>query len=260
MEGDNRQFIWLLLLVISIHSLRMEGDFLVSLSWTVHGISIHSLRMEGDTIDTQTRKIILKFQSTPSAWRETPFQCSLFRRPFRISIHSLRMEGDRSPTWITRLLCIFQSTPSAWRETASMRSSASVIAFQSTPSAWRETPPDKPEQPAEEISIHSLRMEGDFITCTHYTPIRYFNPLPPHGGRPIADNSDPAFSISIHSLRMEGDGAVIGTLGNWAVFQSTPSAWRETGGSVESSMRLIISIHSLRMEGDVTGQRNTAAR
>ena len=139
MEGDNRQFIWLLLLVISIHSLRMEGDFLVSLSWTVHGISIHSLRMEGDTIDTQTRKIILKFQSTPSAWRET-----LVIIPFNARF-------------------TFQSTPSAWRETrtetalhpssayfnplpphggrrpSSAVSSADHSVFQSTPSAWRET-------------------------------------------------------------------------------------------------------------------------
>ena len=162
MEGDNRQFIWLLLLVISIHSLRMEGDFLVSLSWTVHGISIHSLRMEGDTIDTQTRKIILKFQSTPSAWRET-----LVIIPFNARF-------------------TFQSTPSAWRETrtetalhpssayfnplpphggrrpSSAVSSADHSVFQSTPSAWRET--DHPR--------------GSHGCCA------YFNPLPPHGGRP----------------------------------------------------------------------------
>ena len=34
-----------------------------------------------------------KFQSTPSAWRETPFRKKLCRIR-RISIHSLRMEGD----------------------------------------------------------------------------------------------------------------------------------------------------------------------
>ena len=126
----------------------------------------------------------------------------------------------------------------------------------------------------QRISIHSLRMEGDALPVQSLPPtIPYFNPLPPHGGRQIThvDHTVAVHisihslrmegdrlnalvcvgdRISIHSLRMEGDGAVIGTLGNWAVFQSTPSAWRETGGSVESSMRLIISIHSLRMEGD----------
>ena len=35
---------------------------------------------------------------------------------------------------------------------------------------------------------------------------RYFNPLPPHGGRPAAASYLPPHEgISIHSLRMEGD-------------------------------------------------------
>ena len=34
--------------LISIHSLRMEGDFLPICIWIVWFISIHSLRMEGD--------------------------------------------------------------------------------------------------------------------------------------------------------------------------------------------------------------------
>ena len=56
----------------------------------------------------------------------------------------------------------------------------------------------------------------------------YFNPLPPHGGRPIS--SDPiAATIS---------------------FQSTPSAWRETQSRRRLPDIVLISIHSLRMEGD----------
>ena len=39
------------------------------------------------------------------------------------------------------------------------------------------------------------------------------------------------------------------------VFQSTPSAWRETKSAWDFSSSLAISIHSLRMEGD----RNTSA-
>ena len=58
------------------------------------------------------------------------------------------------------------------------------------------------------ISIHSLRMEGDADTCqfgkwTH--------------------------SISIHSLRMEGDKIKELESEVKHEFQSTPSAWRETG-------------------------------
>ena len=36
--------------VISIHSLRMEGDNEVTLAHVVTNISIHSLRMEGDNL------------------------------------------------------------------------------------------------------------------------------------------------------------------------------------------------------------------
>ena len=81
---------------------------------------------------------------------------------FHISIHSLRMEGD-----------IFSPFP--FRKTEE---------FQSTPSAWRETP---------------------ILLYTSWVA-RYFNPLPPHGGRP-SHRSSPATP---------------------SLFQSTPSAWRET--------------------------------
>ena len=58
-----------------------------------------------------------------------------------------------------------------------------------------------------DISIHSLRMEGDYISRTRCAA---------------------ATTISIHSLRMEGDKhKSFLTAGN-GLFQSTPSAWRET--------------------------------
>ena len=56
---------------ISIHSLRMEGDFDLSVLTHKHCISIHSLRMEGDGI--------VKYNTMMDDG---------------ISIHSLRMEGD----------------------------------------------------------------------------------------------------------------------------------------------------------------------
>ena len=57
--------------IISIHSLRMEGDPVVCVVSLGTIISIHSLRMEGDALH--------------------PFSCW----SVSISIHSLRMEGDR---------------------------------------------------------------------------------------------------------------------------------------------------------------------
>ena len=102
-----------------------------------------------------------QFQSTPSAWRETPFFLSCRHRylfqstpsawretiqlegtcdSIAISIHSLRMEGDRDRAGGAESPGAFQSTPSAWRETVIPVSFAtSLCVFQSTPSAWRET-------------------------------------------------------------------------------------------------------------------------
>ena len=57
----------------------------------------------------------------------------------------------------------------------------------------------------------------------------YFNPLPPHGGRLC----EPIPSCHIY------------------IFQSTPSAWRETLCVENVLCCHVISIHSLRMEGDV---------
>ena len=169
-----------------------------------------------------------KFQSTPSAWRETTGQTRLF-------------------AWMRE----FQSTPSAWRETVIGFAIALCVAFQSTPSAWRETglwrkrsnfpthfnplPPHggrrpgySPERAGKSISIHSLRMEGDKTMVGKNCRQRYFNPLPPHGGRQDADRA------ALDALQ----------------FQSTPSAWRETSVMAECFECLYISIHSLRMEGD----------
>ena len=170
-----------------------------------------------------------------------------------------------------------------------------------------------------DISIHSLRMEGDFHGSTNsnftgnfnplpphggrriisrkvYFPAVHFNPLPPHGGRLLDQGHAVGIVfISIHSLRMEGDTAVnaMRTMGQnfnplpphggrphyydnkgmIVVFQSTPSAWRETilidvddfeqsdfnplpphGGRLLTPYapqnHCYISIHSLRMEGD----------
>ena len=56
-------------------------------------ISIHSLRVEGDQCVARTLSVSGAFQSTPSVWRET----AVVGRPpgsHSISIHSLRVEGD----------------------------------------------------------------------------------------------------------------------------------------------------------------------
>ena len=102
----------------------------------------------------------------------------------------------------------FQSTPSAWRETSCWNIMHGLsAAFQSTPSAWRETTASMNAFCHSIISIHSLRMEGDPKKINDYVIIDisihslrmegdipqdreaahggHFNPLPPHGGRPL---------------------------------------------------------------------------
>ena len=79
--------------------------------------------------------------------------------------------------------------------------------FQSTPSAWRET----------------------CCSGERCQQLSHFNPLPPHGGRPMLQlPSIRRRRISIHSLRMEGDRIHQGNRKLYSTFQSTPSAWRET--------------------------------
>ena len=79
-------------------------------------ISIHSLRMEGDDMRVLVFPPDCTFQSTPSAWRETPLYILLF---IHLSdFNPLPPHGGRRILEIRRIAQrIFQSTPSAWRET-----------------------------------------------------------------------------------------------------------------------------------------------
>ena len=169
------------------------------------------------------------FQSTPSAWRETshhvkhPVTDSISIHSLRmegdleplhpilhiiISIHSLRMEGDLCLQATPRPCQAFQSTPSAWRETHTHPGS------ESAPGYFNPLPPHGGRRTftvlffaGQNISIHSLRMEGDLGMIVNFQS---------------------GIFISIHSLRMEGD--LMRRTVKYAKnqFQSTPSAWRET--------------------------------
>ena len=168
-----------------------------------------------------------------------------------ISIHSLRMEGDCPFCRFCGWCLYFNPLPPHGGRLGNPGTSAINNRFQSTPSAWRETNQGQPLDTDQQISIHSLRMEGDQQTTAPISLAIYFNPLPPHGGR-----RQPFLClfvrsrISIHSLRMEGDTHKDRRLFIFCGFQSTPSAWRETLYPSINSPAEGISIHSLRMEGD----------
>ena len=213
-------------------------------------ISIHSLRMEGDSLGTPVSFVVFYFNPLPPHGGRRLSREGRQRFPYFnplpphggrrcigsgladslcISIHSLRMEGDIYTSFNSMFTLSFQSTPSAWRETDIICGYRSGSSFQSTPSAWRETDFNFEQCANVNISIHSLRMEGDATPSA----IRYCSK-----------------KISIHSLRMEGDSSPGGGLVNGNSFQSTPSAWRETEHLLRRNRQSLISIHSLRMEGD----------
>ena len=112
------------------------------------------------------------------------------------------------------------------------------------------------------ISIHSLRMEGDYLRLQRESVHRHFNPLPPHGGRPPKRRKSAHKASNFNPLPPHGgrlDLHITGCADNR--FQSTPSAWRETQFHAFFRAAKKISIHSLRMEGDMqyTQQRPRAA-
>ena len=166
--------------------------------------------MEGDYRRCGDCNAYLGFQSTPSAWRETYVSSDAFAAS-HISIHSLRMEGDRPhPRW-TQFRSHFNPLPphggrhwidGFFDKFAKISIHSLRMEGDAYCGAIRRT--------RKRISIHSLRMEGDDAKhATRCLLICDFNPLPPHGGRPA--------------------GVLIWQRKN-NLFQSTPSAWRETRG------------------------------
>ena len=168
------------------------------------------------------------FQSTPSVWRETRKRHTAKRTGCYFNPLP-PYGGRRSGSTRDWFLNLFQSTPSVWRETPATSPLPTI------PPHFNPLPPygGRPscrllDNPQDIISIHSLRMEGDWDDPGTLLGMFYFNPLPPYGGRPIS--SEPtAATIS---------------------FQSTPSVWRETICNSIWCGLIVISIHSLRMEGD----------
>ena len=148
-----------------------------------------------------------------------------------------------------------------WRETPRFFRRFIVDKFQSTPSVWRETNYEGSSVRTIQISIHSLRVEGDVYLYSDFSVTE---------------------RISIHSLRVEGDNVVYenpcskddfnplppcgGRLSRnkrrllEKLFQSTPSVWRETIEIFFKEITENISIHSLRVEGDLYFQPGFSCR
>ena len=139
MEGDTRSSVRTFLRkVISIHALRVEGDFIHWIVKTLMLISIHALRVEGDCIRPCRPNSHHKFLSTPSGWRATKLR------------------------WQARSRVLFLSTPSGWRATSRLLQISSWVPYfyPRPPGGGRRYRYDTITG-RKAISIHALRVEGD---------------------------------------------------------------------------------------------------
>ena len=103
----------------------------------------------------------------------------------------------------------------------------------------------------KKISIHSPRMGRDWREWIYTHVDRYFNPLSPHGERPVLVPVLPPHSRFQSTLPAWGETRVAGRgLQAAALFQSTLPAWGETYYRRIAAITITISIHSPRMGRD----------
>ena len=101
-----------------------------------------------------------------------------------------------------------------------------------------------------DISIHSLRMEGDFLRFFVRIVLRIsIHSLRMEGDAGTAA-ADYQHAISIHSLRMEGDRTRRRAGGRAGHFNPLPPHGGRRQCTAADHQCDSISIHSLRMEGD----------
>ena len=161
--------------------------------------------------------------------------------------------GRLAATAISTMPSIFQSTPSAWRETTKNKRTRNILKnFNPLPPHGGRPAKDYATAFEKDISIHSLRMEGDLQRIMQQLLKKTFQSTPSawretnhprlkkkcraisihslrmEGDRQKKIRHPATMIISIHSLRMEGDRFARKRKSGSKPFQSTPSAWRET--------------------------------
>ena len=153
-------------------------------------ISIHALRGEGDTSKYASYGIQRDFYPRPP-WggRLVELPEGMAAVPF-LSTPSVGRATAAASAGSPRLTA-FLSTPSVGRATTRYQVVYLKIKFLSTPSVGRATSPASRIRPAQSISIHALRGEGDNDKRRSITAVFYFYPRPPWGGRPKVSKITP---------------------------------------------------------------------
>ena len=220
-------------------------------------ISIHALRVEGDL----RQRIVPAIDA--------------------ISIHALRVEGDALPHAARKLILpyFYPRPPGGGRPCTSFISSTSE-SFLSTPSGWRATFALLLHSKSAEISIHALRVEGDYrmrhLSAWSYISIHalrvegdamisslissppYFYPRPPGGGRPNGQ----ILPRGRHDFypRPPGGGRLVADFQRVRIvcdFYPRPPGGGRRRVALYGRRCWIISIHALRVEGDLSVARLT---
>ncbi len=243
-------------------------------------ISIHSLRMEGDGNSQTFGEWLEDFNPLPPhGGRQLEYARPAVEENFNplpphggrpigkavgddvpdISIHSLRMEGDATLKHNWGISRYFNPLPP--------HGGRLVAGYRRTHVA-RHFNPLPPHGGRLFLFLFSVFMTENFnplpphggrqLTFDLEYIITYFNPLPPHGGRPFSSSDRVTRSLfqSTPSAWRETSTWVM-VLSRFTVFQSTPSAWRETALTLHVQRGVAISIHSLRMEGDKESKKTS---
>ena len=189
-------------------------------------ISIHSLRVEGDIGKQSDGRHWRHFNPLPPCggrqWTAPAFINASDFNP--LPPCGGRPAGSPQP----RHTLYFNPLPPCGGRLDRLRLARPERAqFQSTPSVWRETLPAAAKCIRLQISIHSLRVEGDCARTPHGCGTR-FQSTPSVWRKTLKLLFEGVpYLISIHSLRVEGDFA-----------------------NMTHHRFSLISIHSLRVEGD----------
>ena len=195
-----------------------------------YAISIHALRVEGDGgrrgnapagqadfyprppggrrhVLNATDKTIIEFLSTPSGWKATMVQFDFTAAHVFLSTPS----GWKATSYSHSVKTIteyFYPRPPGGRRPQQIRDMYDQgMKFLSTPSGWKATEHVAPETGRRIISIHALRVEGDWLRTGAGEMFKpHFYPRPPGGRRPFC---------TLWACRT-------------SIFLSTPSGWKAT--------------------------------
>ena len=204
----------------------MEGDLFHTLDPAHSPISIHSLRVEGDFGGCDSNLSCFDFNPLPPCGGRLS---SCYHLPVKHNFNPLPPCGGRLHSAMRHAVHLhfnplppcggrpderngrpatryFNPLPPCGGRHPCGRAGKDFKAFQSTPSVWRETGTDALIYSGNFISIHSLRVEGDATASASTMGAAVFQSTPSVWRETdLGADKRPYKIISIHSLRVEGD-------------------------------------------------------